>query len=79
MLLTPLGADQPANADRVVTFGAGPALDAAAARPAHVREAVSELLAAPHHRQAAESLRAELAALPGPEHAVALPTQLVRA
>jgi UDP:flavonoid glycosyltransferase YjiC (YdhE family) len=41
-----------------------------------VRDAVSEVLTDPSYRVAAERLRDELAALPGPEHAAALVERL---
>ncbi|MEV0677868.1 glycosyltransferase [Actinosynnema sp. NPDC050436] len=77
-LVLPLGADQPANAERCAALGAGLALDAVTATPEDVRAAVSRLLAEPEHRRAAERLRAELAALPGPEHAADLLVRLGR-
>ncbi|MEU4802947.1 glycosyltransferase [Actinosynnema sp. NPDC023587] len=77
-LVLPLGADQPANAERCAELGAGLTLDAATATPDDVRTAVARLLAEPAFRRAAERLRAELAALPGPEHAAALLDRLGR-
>jgi UDP:flavonoid glycosyltransferase YjiC (YdhE family) len=78
-LLIPMGADQPLNAGRCVALGLGLALDPMAATAEQVRDAVSELLADPRYRRSAEAMRDELAALPGPEHAVALLEQLVGA
>ncbi len=40
--------------------------------PEDVAEAVTAVLSDPAYRSAAERMRDELAALPGPEHAVAL-------
>jgi UDP:flavonoid glycosyltransferase YjiC (YdhE family) len=71
-LLIPMGADQPLNAARCVALGLGRALDPVTASAEQVREAVADLLADPRYRRAAEGMRDELAALPGPEHAVAL-------
>ena len=68
-VLLPLGADQPWNADRCVALGVGRALDAVTATSAEVREALVAVLEDPAHRVAAEALRAEVAALPGPERA----------
>lgn len=79
MLLIPLGADQPLNAARCEALGVARVLDAQAATPRDVREAVSELLDAPAPRRAAELVRDEIAALPGPEHAVARLERLRRA
>ena len=47
-------------------------LDALTVTPEQVREAVSVVLSEPAYRSAAERIRAEIAALPGPEHAVTL-------
>ena len=68
-VLLPMGADQPLNADRCVALGAGRALDAVTATPADVRAALLAVLQDPSYRVAAERLRAEVAALPGPERA----------
>ncbi|RKT88024.1 glycosyltransferase, MGT family [Saccharopolyspora antimicrobica] len=78
-LLVPIGADQPMNAERGKELGVALVLDALTATPVDARAAVSELLAAPTYRQAAERLRAELAALPGPDHAAALLEEVGRA
>jgi UDP:flavonoid glycosyltransferase YjiC (YdhE family) len=71
-VLLPMGADQPLNAARGEKLGVARALDAVTATPAGVRDAVSAVLAEPSYRRAAERLRDEIAALPGPEHAVTL-------
>lgn len=68
-VLLPMGADQPQNADRCVALGVGRALDAVTARPADVRKALAAVHREPSYRTAAEALRAEVAALPGPERA----------
>ena len=47
------------------------------ATPAAVRDAAAAVLADPPYRAAAERMRDEFAALPGPEHAVALIEALV--
>jgi UDP:flavonoid glycosyltransferase YjiC (YdhE family) len=72
MVLIPLGADQPLNADRVAALGLGRVLDPVTATPGDVRDAASDVLADPRCRRAAERLRDEMAALPGPEYAVGL-------
>ncbi len=77
MVLIPLGADQPLNAARCAALGVARVLDAAAATPQMVREAVSHVLASSSHRLAAERVRDEIAALPGPEHAVMLLERLM--
>ena len=71
-VLIPMGADQPLNAARCEALGVARVLDAVGATPETVREAVSTVLADPTYWRAAERLRDEIAALPGPAHAVAL-------
>jgi UDP:flavonoid glycosyltransferase YjiC (YdhE family) len=77
LVVLPMGADQPLNAERCAALGVGLVLDVIAATPADVREAVSAVLSEPSYREAAERIRDEFAALPGPEHAVTLLEQLV--
>jgi UDP:flavonoid glycosyltransferase YjiC (YdhE family) len=72
MVLIPMGADQPYNAARCAELGVARILDAVEATPEAVREAVSTVLADPTYRHNAERLRHEIAALPGPAHAVML-------
>jgi UDP:flavonoid glycosyltransferase YjiC (YdhE family) len=75
-VLIPMGADQPLNAARCAALGVGLALDAVAATPESVRAALTTVLENPAYRAAAERLRDEIAALPGPEYAVGLLEQL---
>jgi UDP:flavonoid glycosyltransferase YjiC (YdhE family) len=70
-VLIPMGADQPLNATRSEELGIARVLDPVAATPDDVRAAVAAVLDQAAYRAAAEQLRAEFAALPGPEHAVA--------
>jgi UDP:flavonoid glycosyltransferase YjiC (YdhE family) len=72
MVLAPMGADQPLNAQRCAALGVGRVLDAVRATPADVRDAVAAVLEDPSCRAAAQRLRDEIAALPPPEHAVGL-------
>lgn len=72
MVLIPMGADQPLNAERCVQLGLARVLDPIAATPESVSAAVSEVLANPGYRQAAERLRDEFAVLPGPAYSVRL-------
>lgn len=72
MLLLPMGADQPRNADRCAQLGLARQLDPLAATPEDVRAAAADILADPAYRRAAGRLRDEIAGLPGPDHAVAL-------
>ena len=76
MLVAPMGADQPQNADRCAALGVGRVLDAMSATPEQVRAAASAVLGDPEYRKAAERMRDEIADLPGPDHAVNLLEQL---
>lgn len=76
-VLIPMGADQPLNAARCLDLGVALVLDAVKATPESVRDAVATVLVEPRYRQAAERLRDEIAALPGPDHAVALLERLL--
>ena len=71
-VLIPMGADQPLNAARCEQLGVGRALDPVAATPEDVRTAASLALDDPRYRLAAGRFRDEIAALPGPAHAVRL-------
>jgi UDP:flavonoid glycosyltransferase YjiC (YdhE family) len=75
-VLIPLGADQPQNAARCAQLGVGRVLDPIEATAESVRAAASEVLATPGYRRAAERIRDEFAALPGPAHAARLLTRL---
>jgi UDP:flavonoid glycosyltransferase YjiC (YdhE family) len=70
-VLLPMGADQPLNAARARALGVAVALDVMRATPNEVRAAVETVLGDPRYRAAAERVRDEIAALPGPEAAVA--------
>jgi UDP:flavonoid glycosyltransferase YjiC (YdhE family) len=72
LVVIPLGADQPLNAARCEELRLARVLDAVRATPDDVGEAVSAVLSNPAYRRAAERMRDEVAALPGPEVAVAL-------
>ena len=72
MVLIPIGADQPLNAARCQALGVATVLDATSATPEMIRTAVSRALADASSRRAAEHVRDEIAALPGPEYAVTL-------
>ena len=77
MVLIPIGADQPWNAERAAAVGVARVLDPVSATPAEIAEAVTRMLANPGYRQAAERLRDEMAALRGPETAISLLERLV--
>ena len=72
MVIFPISADQPENAARCAELGASRTLDQEHLTPEHVREVVLDVLHTPTYRQAAERLRDEFNALPGPEFAVEL-------
>jgi len=72
MVLLPRAADQPHNARRCADLGVGLSLDPLTASAEAIREAAIEVLKQPSFRLAAERLRDELAALPGPDYAIDL-------
>jgi MGT family glycosyltransferase len=72
LVVVPVTADQPANAARVAALGLGRVVLPAELTPEAAREAVLAVLADPASRRNAGRIRDEIAALPGPEHAVAL-------
>jgi UDP:flavonoid glycosyltransferase YjiC (YdhE family) len=76
-VLIPLGADQPANAARCEALGVARMVDAVDLTPEGVRNAVAEMLADEAYRANAGRIRDEIAALPGPGHAVGLLERLV--
>jgi UDP:flavonoid glycosyltransferase YjiC (YdhE family) len=76
-VLIPLGADQPSNAARCEALGVARVFDAIDLTPEGVREAVAGMLTDPTYRANAQRIRDEIAALPGPEHAVELLDRLV--
>jgi len=72
LVVVPMGADQPHNAARCEALGVARVLDALAATPESIAQAVSTVLADTSYRRAAERIRDEYAALPGPAHGVTL-------
>lgn len=72
MVVIPIGADQPRNAQRCNDLHVARVVHALEATPERVRTAASDVLADPTYRLNAEQLRDEIAALPGPDHAVKL-------
>jgi UDP:flavonoid glycosyltransferase YjiC (YdhE family) len=71
-VLLPMGADQPGNAARCEALGVARVLEVLTATPDEVREATVAVLEEPSYRAGARRIRDEIAALPGPDHAVAL-------
>ena len=57
MVCTPISRDQPLNAERVVTVGAGETVPAAEATPENVRAAVAKVLTDARYRDAADPCR----------------------
>jgi MGT family glycosyltransferase len=78
LVVIPLGADQPLNAQRVAALGVGRVIERAHLMAETVREAAWEVLQNPHYRHNAQRIRAEMESLPGPEHAVTLLERLVQ-
>jgi UDP:flavonoid glycosyltransferase YjiC (YdhE family) len=72
LVVLPMGADQPLNAARCEQLGVGMVLDAVRAISRSVAEAVTTVLSDPNFRVAAQRIRDEIAALPGPEAVVPL-------
>jgi UDP:flavonoid glycosyltransferase YjiC (YdhE family) len=70
VIVIPLGADQPYNAQRCVATGIGEALDASAITAASVGATVRKVLNTRSYRQQAQRLRIELQSLPGVGRAV---------
>ncbi|QJY46588.1 glycosyltransferase [Pseudonocardia broussonetiae] len=66
-LVLPQGADQPGNAAALAGAGAGLVLGPGAVTPAAVAAAAARLLAGPGFAAAADGLRREIAAMPGPD------------
>jgi UDP:flavonoid glycosyltransferase YjiC (YdhE family) len=78
LVVIPIAADQPRNARRCTAVGVGRALDPTEVTPETVREAVRAVLEDPGYTLEAQRLREEMAALPGPDYAVALLEQLAQ-
>jgi UDP:flavonoid glycosyltransferase YjiC (YdhE family) len=78
MVLLPLGADQPLNAARCEQLGVGIVVDAVKATSHAVAEAATTVLDDPTYRVAAERIRGEITALPGPDATVAPLERLLR-
>ncbi len=72
MVLIPIQADQPYNAACCAALGVGVVIEPGERSAEAIRAAVRAVLADPTYRRNAERLRDEMAALPGPEYAVAL-------
>ena len=72
LVVIPLGADQPNNADRCDALGVGLVLDPIEATADDARVAVQAVLTEPAYREAALRIKREAESLPGPAYAVTL-------
>jgi UDP:flavonoid glycosyltransferase YjiC (YdhE family) len=77
LVMIPMGADQPLNAERCERLGAGVTLDAIRSTSREIAAAVSTVLDAPSYRTAAERLREEIQALPPASATIPLLERLV--
>ena len=77
MVIVPIAADQPDNAERCAKLGVARIVQPTGLTSAQAVGVVREVLGQAQYRQAAERLRAEIAELPGPEHGVELLERLV--
>ena len=77
MVVVPIAADQPENAERCAALGVARVLPAADLSAEAARAAVLDVLADRSYRRSASDLRDEITALPGPELAVGLLEALV--
>jgi MGT family glycosyltransferase len=71
MVLLPLGADQPLNAQRCEALGLAITLDALTVRPEEIATACQTILQEPSYQQAAKQIQAEYRALPTVSEALA--------
>ena len=78
MVAIPIDADQPLNAQRCAALGFARVIAYRQRTPETIRHSVQTILGDPSYRRNAEQVRDEMAALPGPEHAVALLERLAR-
>ena len=77
MVVVPIAADQPENAERCAVLGVAQVLPADDLSPETARRAVLDVLAEQSYRRAAAGMRDEINALPGPAFAVGLLEDLV--
>ncbi len=77
VVVVPLFADQPYNAERCAALKLGQVIDPEDLTPRSIQRAVRAVLNDPQYRHNVEQLRAEYQALPGPEHGVARLEKLV--
>jgi UDP:flavonoid glycosyltransferase YjiC (YdhE family) len=78
MLIVPLAADQPMNAQACAQLGVARVVDPEQLTPEVIRQHVREMLKDGSYRERARRFQAESQALPGLERGVALLEQLAR-
>lgn len=78
LILLPMGADQPLNADRCADLGVARVHDPMTASAADVRDAVTAVLDLPAYRRAAEQIKNEISRLPTADDAAAWIEALLR-
>jgi len=76
LVVIPVTADQPDNAQRCTTLGIGQVIQLTELTPELLRDVVHDVLQDPRYRRNAMQLREEVKALPGIEYAVALVEKL---
>lgn len=64
LLILPMGADQPLNADRAAALGVATVLDPVTSSSARIQRTAGHMLTAAQHRRAAQRVAQEIAALP---------------
>lgn len=72
MVVIPISADQPYSAERCAALGVGVALGPDQRTPSDVRRAARTVLAHRAYTRRAREMQRDMAALPGPQHAVGL-------
>jgi UDP:flavonoid glycosyltransferase YjiC (YdhE family) len=70
LLVVPLAADQPDNAERCAAIGVAIVIEPEALSANAVRTAIESILGDPRYRRRASEVAAEIAAMPGPDAAV---------
>jgi UDP:flavonoid glycosyltransferase YjiC (YdhE family) len=78
LVVVPIGADQPYTAERVEALGLGRRVGPHERTPDVIRSRLREVLADPSYRANAEAFAADMANLPGVDHAVDLLERLAR-
>jgi UDP:flavonoid glycosyltransferase YjiC (YdhE family) len=79
LLVLPIAADQPENADRCVVAGVGLALEPQDRSPARIRDAAAEVLTGDAYGTAASLVRDQIAAMPAPRDVLPVLEELVAA